>query len=108
MDSDQGSIPSVEMHLRSLADDLRPILSELRSFTLGLGTNVIEQPRPHRIAYAKTLNFRVFLEVIPKDSSLQLYIRSSRSEPAAELEVKTIDQLTGAKSKIGSAYQAIH
>ena len=48
-----------ESHLAGLQENTRGLLLDLRAFMKSLGDNVIEEPRPHRIAYAKSLNLRV-------------------------------------------------
>ena len=57
--SENSSITFVS-HLTGLQEKTRGLLLDLRAFMKSLGDNVIEEPRPHRIAYAKSLNFRVF------------------------------------------------
>ena len=52
-----NSIP-FETHLEGLTEPARTIMLDLRNFVKSLGGNVIEEVRPHRVAYAKTMNFR--------------------------------------------------
>ena len=99
--------PSVESHMESLAEPARAIFSDLRRFVLSLGTNVIEQPRPHRIAYSKTLNLRVFLEVIPSGGKLLLTMRYGRAGPPLSLELNDPLQLADAKKAIAAAFERI-
>jgi hypothetical protein len=80
---------------------------DLRDFVLSLGANVIEDVRPHRVVYAKTLNFRIFLDVEPENDSLVLSIKSGRSAPSRSLTVKTKPDLEIAKKQIAEAYQEI-
>ena len=99
--------PSVESHVDSLEEPTRAIFSDLRRFVLSLGTNVIEQPRPHRIAYSKTLNLRIFLEVMPSADKLLLTIRYGRAGPPLSLELSNPDQLADAKKAIADAFERI-
>src|ERR671918_124071 len=52
-----------ESHLEKLKEPVRPIMVDLRKFVISLGSNVIEEERPHRIVYSKTMNFRTFLDI---------------------------------------------
>src|SRR5918994_2609834 len=74
-----GTRPSritFESHLEKLKEPVRPIMVDLRKFVISLGSNVIEEVRPHRIVYSKTLNFRTFLDMeATAGDSLMLSIR---------------------------------
>ncbi len=97
-----------ENHLEKLKEPVKPIMVDLRKFVISLGSNVIEEIRPHRIVYSKTLNFRIFLEVEPTDEeSLKLSIRYGRSTPPSSLMVTTLEDAASAKKQIAEAYHKI-
>jgi len=96
-----------EDHLTSLRGDTREILLELRRFVQSLGDNVIEEVRPHRIVYAKTLNFRAFLDVQPKDDGLAIVVKHGRGKPENALLISNDKDLEAAKSQISRAFQDI-
>jgi hypothetical protein len=96
-----------ESHLEGLQEKTRGLLLDLRGFMKSLGDNVIEEPRPHRIAYAKTLNFRVFADVQPKEDCLIVSIRSGRTDPLVTCMVKNPSELAAAKNQISVAYSMI-
>lgn len=98
---------SFESHLVGLQDKTRELLLDLRSFINSLGDNVIEEPRPHRIAYAKSLNFRVFADVQPKEESLVISIRKSRTDPLVTYIVKNASELEAVKNQVSEAYNRI-
>lgn len=104
--SERASI-SFESHLVGLQKKTRELLLNLRAFINSLGDNVIEEPRPHRIAYAKSMNFRVFADVQPKEDSLIISVRKSRTEPLVTFMVKNMSELEEAKSQISAAYNKI-
>ena len=104
--SERASI-SFESHLVGLQKKTRELLLNLRAFINSLGDNVIEEPRPHRIAYAKSMNFRVFADVQPKEDSLIISVRKSRTEPLVTFMVKNMSELEEAKNQISSAYNKI-
>jgi hypothetical protein len=94
-----------ENHLENMKDPIKAIIVDLRNFVISLGSNVIEEVRPHRIVYSKTLNFRIFLEIEPTDGeSLKLSIRHGRSIPPSSLMVMTLEDAAGAKKQIAEAY----
>ena len=100
-------ILSFESHLKGLGEQPRALLLELRNFVKSLGDNVIEEVRPHRVVYAKSLTFRIFLDIQPKNDSLLISTRSSRNEPAAILTVRTAEEVEHLKPQIKHAYQII-
>ena len=61
---DKPVIP-LENHLEELEEEGKSLLLHLRNFVKNLGNNVIEEVRPHRITYAKSLRFRRFLDIQP-------------------------------------------
>ncbi len=100
-------ILSFESHLNGLVEQTRTLLLEIRNFVKSLGDNVIEEVRPHRIVYAKSLTFRIFLDILPKNDSLVISIRSGRNESAAILTVRTVEEVEHLKSQIKHAFQTI-
>lgn len=101
-----GKIP-FETHLDNLVEPAKSMLLDLRNFVRFLGANVIEEVRPHRVVYSKTMNFRIFLDVGPAGDSLVLSIRSGKSAPPATLTVKSQHELEVAKKQVSEAYQKI-
>jgi predicted transport protein len=104
--SEKSSI-TFESHLAGLQEKTRGLLLNLRAFIKSLGDNVIEEPRPHRIAYAKSLNFRVFADVQPKEDCLIVSIRRGRTDPLVTYMVKNPSELEAAKNQISEAYSMI-
>ena len=96
-----------ETHLERLEEPAKAIMIDLRKFALSLGGNVIEEVRPHRVAYAKTMNFRTFLDIEPAGDSLVLSIRYGRAAPPATATIRTAEDAENAKKKITEAYQKI-
>ncbi|MEW6604913.1 MAG: hypothetical protein AB1351_09550 [Thermoproteota archaeon] len=106
MFSAPNNIP-FESHLEGLKEPAKTIMLDLRSFVKSLGSNVIEEVRPHRVAYAKTMNFRTFLDIMPAGDSLVLSIRYGRAAPPANVTVKAAQDAENAKKQIAEAYQKI-
>jgi len=102
-----GSRIPFETHLEGLKEPAKAIMIDLRSFVKSLGSNVIEEVRPHRVAYAKTMNFRTFLDIAPAGDSLVLSIRYGRAEPPATATISTVQEAEDVKKQIAEAYQKI-
>lgn len=104
--SDKSSI-SFDSHLEGLDENTRNLLVNLRDFIKSLGGNVIEEIRPHRIVYAKSLTFRYFFDMQPRKDSLIISIRKSRKEPAVEYIISGNQKMDNIKSEISEAYTKI-
>jgi hypothetical protein len=107
-----GLLPSgnnipFETHLEHVDAQRKEMLIDIRSFAKSLGPSVIEEIRPHRIVYAKTLTFRTFLDVEPAGDRLIVEIRSGRTEPPTRHEVTTQRDLEQLKEKVAQAYEKI-
>ena len=107
--SDKSAAAAIpfENHLEGLEEEIKTSLLELRNFVKNLGNNVIEEVRPHRIAYAKSLTFRTFLDIQPKNDSLTISLRRSRNESTTNHTVKTIEEIENVKAQIAEAYEKI-
>jgi len=104
--SDKSTI-TFENHLQGLEEETMTLLLNLRSFIKGLGNNVIEEVRPHRIVYAKSLTFRTFLDIQPKRDSLTISLRKGRNESSINYTVKTAEEIENVKLQIANAYENI-
>jgi len=100
------SIP-FESHLEGLAEEIETLLLNLRKFVNALGPNVIEEVRPHRIVYAKTLTFRTFLDIQPKTHSLLISLRKGRNEPSTSYTVTNMEELEEIKHQIVEVHRII-
>jgi hypothetical protein len=99
---------SFETHLEGLDQETKTLLTDLREFVKLCGSNVVEEIRPHRIVYAKSLTFRYFLDIQPRKEALMISIRKSRKEPVTEYIVKNMQEIEKIKSEISKAYTEIN
>ena len=107
-----GLLPSgnnipFETHLEHLDAQRKEIMLDIRSFAKSLGPQVIEEVRPHRVVYAKTLTFRTFLDVEPAGDHLVIEIRAGRAEPPSRLQVRTQQDLEQVKKQAAQAFEKI-
>ncbi len=96
-----------EDYLERLSESARAAMIDLRKLVFSLGSDVIEEVRPHRVVYAKTMNFRIFLDVGQAEDSLVLSIRSGRAIPPETANIKTIQDVEKIKKQIAEAYEKI-
>lgn len=101
-----NSIP-FETHLERLNEPIKTIMLDLRDFVKSLGGNVIEEVRPHRVVYAKTMNFRTFLDVEPAGDSLVISIRYGREVAPVNVTIRTKQEAERIKKQIADAYSKI-
>lgn len=105
-DKSTATIP-FENHLEGLVEETKTLLLDLRNFVKSLGGNVIEEVRPHRITYAKSLTFRTFLDIQPRKDYLTISLRRSRNESTTDHTVKTVEDIEKVKPQIAEAYEKI-
>src|SRR5919206_3410192 len=84
----QNTIP-FETHLETLGEQTKTMLLNLRLFVKSLGDNIIEEVRPHRIVYAKSLTFRTFLDIKPGNNYLSISIMRGRNEAVTDYTIRT-------------------
>jgi predicted transport protein len=105
--SDKSAAIPFEDHLEGLEEQIKTSLLNLRNFVKSLGDKVIEEVRPHRIVYAKSLTFRTFLDIQPKNDSLTISLRKSGSESTTNYTIKTVEDIENVKAQIAEAYEKI-
>jgi hypothetical protein len=101
-----GMGPPFESHLENLKEPAKAMMVELRRFAMSLGPQVIEEVRPHRVVYAKTMTFRTFLDVEPAVDHLIIETRTGRQAPA-RMQVRTQADMEQAKKAIAEAYEKV-
>jgi hypothetical protein len=99
---------SFDAHLINLHPDQRKILIELRNFVRMIGDNVVEDIRPHRIVYSKTLAFRNFLDVQPAIEEIIIATRKNRKETPIIYKISNKQDFEKLKEEIISAYKNIN
>ena len=104
--SDRSAIP-FENHLEGLEEETKTLLLNLRNYVKSLSNSIIEEVRPHRIVYAKSLIFRTFLDIQPKKDSLTISLRKGRNESTINHTVETVEDIENVKPQIVNAYENI-
>ena len=98
---------SFESHLTNRDDAMKTSLIKIREQVFSLGDDVIEEVRPHRIVYAKSLTFRYFLDIYPRTKDLIISIRRNRKEPTKEYIIHNYEEFQKIETEISTAYKEI-
>ena len=86
---------------------MKTLLIKIREYVFSLGDDVIEEVRPHRIVYAKSLTFRYFLDIYPRKKDLMVSVRRNRKEPTKEYIIHNYEELQKIEIEISTAYKDI-
>ncbi|MBI5133180.1 MAG: hypothetical protein HZA83_00555 [Thaumarchaeota archaeon] len=103
----EGPKISIDEHLSKLDDSMKEIFQEIRTFVLSLGSNVIEEVRPHRVVYAKSFNFRTFLDIEPLSNTLAISVKMEPRSTPNTMNINSKEQLQDIKDMIQKAYARI-
>ncbi len=104
--SEEPKIP-IDKHLSKLDESTKNIFQEIRSFVLSLGSNVVEEVRPHRIVYGKSLIFRTFLDIQPLNNTLEINVKTETRGVLNKMIIDSKEQLPDLKDIIQKAYTKI-
>ena len=105
--SDRPIAVTFESHLNRLEENIKTLLLDLRRFIKSFGLDIIEDVRPHRIAYAKSLTFRTFLDIKPKNDCLIVSIRKGRTQHVITHTIRNIQESESIKPQIREVYNII-
>lgn len=103
----EGPKISIDEHLSKLDDSMKEIFQEIRTFALSLGSNVIEEVRPHRVVYAKSFNFRTFLDIEPLNNTLAINVKMEPRSTPKTMNINSKERLQDIKDMIQKAYARI-
>jgi hypothetical protein len=103
----EGPKLSIEDHLSRLDEPAKSILQEIRTFALSLGSNVIEEVRPHRIVYAKSFALRIFLDIEPALNVLDVSIKTGARGASTKITINSREQMQNLKEMIQQAYTRV-
>ena len=87
---------------------VKPKFDELRQFCLKLGDKLVEDVRMHRIVFCKSMVFRWFADLEPRENSILIKIQKNRKTPITSLEIYQDDDIKEIKIMIKAAYDSIH
>lgn len=90
-------------------EGMRATFDELREFCMSLGSDVIEDVRPHRVVFCKSMNMRWFADAKPADDSdvIVVKVRTGWRDPIQTLQIRRGDFAQDVRDTIASAYQKV-
>ena len=87
---------------------IQPLFDSIREYCLSLGENAVEDVRMHRIVFGKSMTFRWFADVAPKENYVIIKIQKNRKEHPQNLELDATQDLGDLKKILKEAYDTIH
>ena len=92
---------------RQVPAQILPLFESVRDFCLGLGDDVIEDVRMHRVVFCKSMTFRWFADVAPDSDGITIKIQRGRREPPQIIEIKAGQDSSEYTSIIKEAFEKI-
>jgi len=92
---------------KQISPTIQSLFDLLREFCLSLGSNVVEDVRMHRVVFCKTITFRWFVDMEPKQDTILLKIQKNRKEPFQIIYLKTNGNLDKVKDILKDAFNTI-
>ncbi len=92
---------------KQIPSEVQSMFDSLREFCISIGDNVIEDVRMHRIVFCKSITFRWFVDIEPKNDTVLLKIQRSRKEPQKTIRLKPNENLEQIKEILKDAFDTI-
>lgn len=100
-----------EFRTRQLSENMRAAFDQLRNFCISLGDNVIEDVRPHRVVFCKSMNTRWFVDAKPADDNhsnvIIVKIRRGWRDPLDTVYMDADGATPEVQDMIAAAYRQI-
>lgn len=106
MDIFTGSGRSFD-ELAATAGSARQTLSELRKFSLLLGSNTVEHVRAHRVVFGKSMVMRWFADISAENGIVIVKINEGRRCEPSIIEIKAGGDTHAAQDAISAAYARV-
>ena len=85
----------------------RNTLSELREFSLSLGTNTVEHIRAHRVVFGKSMVMRWFADISAQDGIVFVKLNEGRRTEPSVIEINAGNDTSVARAAIEKAYNSV-
>ena len=102
-----GNNRTYEDFIKQIPIQCRPLFDSIRKYCFSLGEQVVEDIRMHRIVFGKSLSFRWFADVSPKENSVIIKIQKTRKEEPQILEIQAKQNLDELKKILKEAFDTI-
>ena len=102
-----GNNRTYEDFKKQIPITVQPLFDSIREHCLSLGENTVEDIRMHRVVFGKSMTFRWFADVAPKENSVIIKIQKSRKDPPQNLEIDVTQDLGEIKKILKEAFDTI-
>ena len=103
-----GNNRTYEDFKKQIPATVQPLFDSIRDYCLNLGENAVEDIRMHRVVFGKSMTFRWFADVAPKENFVIIKIQKSRKVPPQNFEVGVTQDLGEIKKILKEAFDTIH
>ena len=103
----QGQKRTYDAFKAQIKPSMLPVFDSLREYCMGLGSNVVEDVRAHRVVFGKSLSFRWFADLEPGLEEIVIKVQRDRKEPQRTISIRSGGDLAEIKKLIHDAYSTI-
>lgn len=89
------------------AGSARATLSELREFSLSLGSNTVEHVRAHRVVFGRSMAMRWFADISAENGTVIVKLNEGRRSEPSIVEIGTGGNTQAACEAISAAYARV-
>ena len=103
-----GNRRTYEDFKKQIPPNVLPLVDSIRTYCFSLGDNVVEDIRMHRIVFGKSMTFRWFADVAPRENSIVIKIQKNRKEDPKIMQIEMNQDLSEIKNSVKEAYTNIN
>ena len=103
-----GNKRSYDDFKKQIPNSVLPLFDSIREFCFGLGENVVEDIRMHRVVFCKSMTFRWFVDVEPQREGVIIKIQKNRKEPVQIIQIKKDQLISEFNQMLKVAFEEIH
>ena len=92
---------------KQVSPKIQSLFESLREYCFSLGSDVVEDVRMHRIVFCKTITFRWFADLEPREDVVIIKIQKNRKESIQILKLRSNDQIDNVKNLLKEAFNTI-
>ena len=94
---------------RQVPGELRAAFDVFRKFCMSLGSDVLEDVRPHRVVFCKSMNMRWFADAKPADDQpiVVIKIRTGWRDPIRTIHMGPDGMTRDIRDAVESAYRKV-
>lgn len=102
-----GNKRSYDDFKKQIPNPVLPLFDSIREYCFSLGDKVVEDIRMHRVVFCKSMTFRWFLDVEPRQDGVIMKIQKNRREIPQIIHVKKDQEISEFSLTIKEAFEEI-